>query len=134
LCADLGLNPVVDPSNDSPVHRRNRVRHELIALLNDIAARDIVPVLTRQADIMRLDNEALDTLAAAIDPTDARALATAPTALARRAIRSWIATTHPPDLGTVDRVLAVARGEATRCDLGGGRRIERTNMRLRIES
>ena len=29
LCAELGLSPVVDPTNASPAWRRNRVRREL---------------------------------------------------------------------------------------------------------
>ena len=52
----------------------------------------------------------LDELAAALDPTDARALAAAPLPLARRAVRRWLTCEHPPDLATVDRVLQVARG------------------------
>ena len=34
LCADLGIQPVHDPSNDDPRFRRNRVRHELLPLLD----------------------------------------------------------------------------------------------------
>lgn len=134
LCRDLGLTPVVDPTNDSPAHRRNRVRHELLPLLVDVSERDIVPVLVRQAEVLRLDAEALDAASASIDPTNARALADAPPALARRAIRTWLTEEHPPDLATVDRVLAVARGEATGCDVSAGRRVQRTQQRLRIES
>jgi tRNA(Ile)-lysidine synthase len=33
LCASLGFDVVHDPSNLDPVHRRNRVRHELLPLL-----------------------------------------------------------------------------------------------------
>lgn len=42
-----------DASNQSPKHRRNRLRHEALPLLDDIFARDVVPILTRfgsQAD------------------------------------------------------------------------------------
>ena len=35
-----------------------------------------------------------------------------------------------PDAATVERVLAVARGEATGTDLGGGRRVTRQHQRL----
>ena len=38
LCGELGLEPVRDPSNDDPAFRRNRVRHELLPLLDDVAA------------------------------------------------------------------------------------------------
>lgn len=135
LCAAVGLVPVADPSNLDPAHRRNRVRHELLPLLDAIAERDVVPVLARQADLLRDDAALLDELAAAIDPTDAGALATAPPALARRAIRRWLrdgAEQHPPDRATVDRVLAVAGGSATACDVGGGRAVRRTRGRLSL--
>ncbi len=140
LCLALGLDPVVDPSNHDPAYRRNRVRHELIPLLSAVAARDVVPVLARQADLARDDMVLLDELAVAVDPTDARALAAAPAALARRAVRSWLRTAgpggpeqHPPDAAAVARVLAVARGEAVACELAGGWRVARTAGRLRLE-
>ncbi|MGH9259143.1 MAG: tRNA lysidine(34) synthetase TilS, partial [Acidimicrobiales bacterium] len=45
LCDALGLDPVADPTNDDPALRRNRVRHELLPLLDAVAARDVVPVI-----------------------------------------------------------------------------------------
>src|SRR5205085_4964171 len=74
LCQFMGLTPVDDPSNADPAHRRNRVRHELLPLLDVIAQRDVVPVLARQASLLRDEAELLDGFAAALDPTDARAL------------------------------------------------------------
>ena len=47
-----------------------------------------MPVIARQADLARADAALLDELAAALDPTDARALAAAPAPLARRAVRA----------------------------------------------
>jgi len=130
LCASFGLEVVHDPSNSDPRHLRNRVRHELLPTMQQLAQRDLVPVLTRQADLARDESDLLDELAAALDPTDAKALAAAPTALARRAVRHWISGEHPPDAATVERVLAVARGDATGTDLGGGRRVTRQHQRL----
>jgi tRNA(Ile)-lysidine synthase len=140
LCAALGLEPVADPTNDDPAFRRNRVRHELLPLLDAIAQRDVVPVIARQADGARADAAVLDELAAALDPTDARALAAAPEALARRAVRAWLRESgpggperHPPDAAATERVLAVARGEAVACELAGGWRVARSRGRLRLE-
>ena len=132
LCAGLGLEPVVDPTNADPAFRRNRVRHELLPLLDAIAERDVAAVVARQAEHLRDDAELLDELASALDPTDARALAAAPVALARRAVRRWLTAEHPPDAATVERVLAVARREAKACELPGGARVTRSGMRLRV--
>jgi tRNA(Ile)-lysidine synthase len=131
LCAELGLTPFADPTNDDPAFRRNRVRAELVPLLDAIGERDVVAVVARQARHLRDDADLLDEMAATIDPTDAKALGNAPPALARRAVRRWLAAEHPPDAATVERVLAVARGEAKACELAGGDRVERSRMRLR---
>jgi len=135
VCATEGLPPVTDPSNVDPAHRRNRVRAELLPLLADIAERDVVPVLARQAVLLRDEADALDGIVTALDPTDAGALAGAPPALARRAVRRWLVDgqDHPPDAATVERVLAVARNEARATDVGAGRRVLRTRNVLRLE-
>jgi len=138
LCDALAVDVVHDPMNADRAFRRNRVRHELLPLLDAIAARDVVPILTRQAALLRDDADLLDALAAALDPTDARALAAAPVALARRAVRRWLRVTsdaecHPPDAATVERVLAVARGAQRATDVGGGRSVTRSRGRLTIE-
>jgi len=134
LCAELGLTPARDLSNDDAAFRRNRVRHELLPLLDDVAERDVTALLARQADLVREDSALLDALADAIDPTDARALAAAPAPLARRAVRAWLRDDHPPPAAAVERVLAVARGEAVATEVGRGRRVARSGQRLRLES
>jgi len=132
LCDALGLPVVHDPSNLDARHLRNRVRHELLPLMNELSARDVGPVLARQAALVRDDDDLLERLAGELDPTDARALAGAPVALARRAVRRWLATSHPPDAATVERVLAVARGEAIATEVGSGRRVQRHRQRLAL--
>ena len=135
LCAALGLDPVDDPSNRDPRFRRNRVRHDLLPLLADISERDVVPVLARQAELMAADSDLLDELAGGVDPTDARALVAAPLALSRRALRRWLRDgdeRHPPSSAEIERVLAVASGEAVACELAGGRRVSRSGGRLRV--
>ncbi|MSV79378.1 MAG: tRNA lysidine(34) synthetase TilS [Actinobacteria bacterium] len=132
LCAAFELEVVHDPSNLDPRHLRNRVRHELLPLLADLSRRDPTPVLTRQADLVRDESDLLDELAAALDPTDANALAAAPVPLARRAVRRWLTADHPPDAATVERVLAVARGEAVAAEVGGGRRVARRHRQLTL--
>ena len=59
-----------------------------------------------------------------LDVTDARALRAAPPPVARVAVREWLRADHPerhpPDAATVERVLAVARGERDRHRRGPG--------------
>lgn len=137
VCASLGLRTVRDPSNDDPAHLRNRLRHEVLPLLADVAGRDPVPLLVRAAEHSRAAADELAARAAMIDPTHAAALAAAPPELARRAIRTWLRAQslerHPPDAAAVDRVLAVARGEVVATEIGGGFRVARTGGRLRVE-
>jgi len=132
VCELLQWTPVSDPSNNDHSLLRNRIRQQILPLLNEAAHRDLTPILSRQAALMADDSDLLDELAAEIDPTDAKALAGAPVALARRAIRHWLAGNHPPDAASVERVLAVARGEVIACELPGGFRISRTNQRISI--
>lgn len=132
LCQAEGIDVVVDPTNDDLTFARNRVRHELLPRLADMSGRDPVPVLVRQADLLRDDSDLLDALAGELDPTDARQLAEAAPALARRAVRAWLSGDHPPDLASVERVLAVARGDALACEVAGGRRVSRSGQRLRL--
>ena len=134
LCRTLAIDVVDDPSNRLPIHLRNRVRAELMPLLDRLSERDLVPVLARQASLWRDDAELLDALAAELDPTDARALASAPIALARRAVRAWLTVDHPPDLASIERVLDVASGHAGACETNDGRRVSRHNQRLSLES
>ncbi len=145
LCARLGLQPVDDPANEDPAYLRNRVRHELVPMLCDLARRDVVPILARQAGLLADDASLLDELAGELDPTEVRSLMEAPSPLARRALREWLRRAHPPDAATVDqgahppdsatveRVLSVAGGRSRAADVGSGRRVRRSKGRLHLE-
>lgn len=136
VCAHLGLLTVTDPTNASPEPVRNRIRHEVLPLLATIGARDPVPILARQADLLRADAAYLEA-AASLDPADARALRAAPPALARRAVRRWLRPVlggYPPDAQAIERVLAVARGEVRAAEIAGGVRVSRREGRLAIHA
>ena len=142
LCESEGLQPFRDPSNEDRQFRRNRIRREVIPLLCEVAERDVVPVLARQAELLSEEAELLDELAGELDPVDASRLRAAPAPLARRALRGWLrnpdhggdAEAHPPSAAEVARVMAVAQGLVTACELAGGRRVSRRAGRLRIQS
>lgn len=129
VCARLRLAPVADPMNDELHFRRVWLRRAVIPYLERGAQRDLIEVLARQADLLRDDSELLEDLAAEFDPTDAATLAGMPIALARRVVRAWLGP-PPPALATIDRVLAVARGERPAVELPGGDRLERVGGRL----
>ena len=133
LCDELGLAPVCDETNRDPAFRRNRVRHEALPLLDDVAGRDVVAVLARMAAVLGEDRDLLDELSASVDPVDAGALRAAPLPLARRAIRRLLADPYPPDAAAVERVLGVARQEAVGCEVAGGARVRRSGDRLHVE-
>jgi len=149
LCAALGLAVVTDPSNLDPRFRRNRIRHEVLPLLTDIAQRDVVPLLVRTAGINReLDgwlNDQAGRLeladvprdAAEVDSTvDAAVLRAAPRPVAVAAVRAWwreiTGSVHPPDSAALGRILDVAAQRAVSADVVGGWRVARTGDRLRL--
>ncbi len=140
LCARLDLTVVDDPSNADPAYRRNRIRHEVLPLLDDIAGRDVAAVLARQAPLLRDVLDHLDDQigSSELDVTDAAALAALPSAVAAHAVRVWLrscsADGHPPDAASVRRVLDVAAGTARATEVSGGHRVVRTAGRLRIEA
>jgi tRNA(Ile)-lysidine synthase len=136
VCAGLDLDVLVDPMNDDRAFRRVAIRHDVLPLLSSLAERDLVPVLARQAAILRSDSEYLDELAAnmwpGVDGARAAALAALPEPLARRAVRRWLGA-PPPSMAEVERVLAVAAGDARSTQLAGGRAVRRSAGVLRFD-
>ncbi|WP_280317649.1 tRNA lysidine(34) synthetase TilS [Nocardia wallacei] len=97
LCADLGLDPHEDPHNSAPEFTRVRLRTEVLPLLEETLGGGVAPALARTAEQLREDGDLLDALAEQLlqSASDGPALsietlATAPVALRRRAIRSWL--------------------------------------------
>jgi tRNA(Ile)-lysidine synthase len=133
-----------DETNDSPDYRRNRVRHELIAVMNDVAERDVVPVLARQAKLMYDERVWLDLLASGdgaltLDEADCRIVRTWPLARQRRWIREQLRSvdqgdgTHPPSADEVERALAVIAGTVVATEVSRGRRLSRRDQHLTLE-
>lgn len=139
VCAAEGLVPVVDPTNVDPAFRRNRVRHELLPLLDDIAGRDLVPLVARTAAQARavVDHLEVEAAAAVPDPTDVAALRAAPVVLATTALRRWLrqcsSDGYPPDAAALERVLSVVDGATRATEVGGGWRVARRSGRLLLE-
>jgi tRNA(Ile)-lysidine synthase len=139
-----GYTALHDETNDSPDFRRNRVRHELIAVMNDVADRDVVPVLARQAKLMYDERVWLDQLARGddalpLDEADCRVVRTWPLARQRRWLREQLRRadegdgTHPPMADEVERALCVVAGTVVATELSGGRRLSRRDQHLTLE-
>lgn len=139
LVAAEGVDVVVDGSNFDLSHKRNLVRARVLPELNRVAARDLVPVLARQASLARdavafLDEAARD---AVPDTGDVAALRDAPQVLRRRRLRDLARGTddasHPPSAAEVDRMEAVVLGDAVATEVSGGRRLARRRGRLKLD-
>jgi tRNA(Ile)-lysidine synthase len=133
LCAKLRLAPAHDVMNDDVRHRRVWLRREVFPALERGAARDLVPLLVRQAEVLRAETALLDDAVADVvepdGPLDGARVDALPLALARRAVRRWLGV---PPVGTteVEAVLDVARGSARATELHDGRRVERVGNQL----
>jgi len=136
--------PRHDESNDSSAFQRNRVRHELLVQMADIAQRDVVPVLARQALLMHdervwLDELGRDDRATDLASADCRVVRQWPTARLRRWLREQLRSSdegdgsHPPSAQEIDRALRVVRGDAVATEISGGRRLARRGQRLTLE-
>lgn len=137
VCRYFALTPSDDPMNDDEAFTRVAIRRRLMPLAEEIFGRDPVPLLNRHADT------ALDALtvvrqcAETIDPRDVAALNEAPMAVASEALRGWIreqtGSDHNVDMASIQRVMAVVRGEVVATEVVGGHRVARTAGRLRVE-
>ncbi|HEY5854688.1 MAG TPA: tRNA lysidine(34) synthetase TilS [Aldersonia sp.] len=135
MCVDLGVEVHDDPHNVAPEFTRVRLRHEVLPLLEDVLGGGVVAALGRTADQLRDDSDVLDDLAAdlldrarmAADldaDLDTAVLASAPAAVRRRAIRSWlldagakaVTATH---LYAIDHLVVRWRGQGG-VAVGGG--------------
>ncbi len=140
LVAAAGLRTVVDPTNRDLSLRRNLVRARVLPELSAVAGRDLVPVLARQASLLREDAAFLDLAAATAIPDvlDVAALRAAPPALRRRAMRGLARLdapdgTHPPSAAELERIDDVVLGGAVATELAGGRRLSRRRGRLTLD-
>jgi tRNA(Ile)-lysidine synthase len=116
-----GLSWREDPTNADPVHRRNRIRHELIPYLEARFNPRVREALARSAALLAeeasfVEDQAAALLARARKPGDAvvlsrDALRSAPRAVARAAVRAALAEAgggRGLTQGHVDRVLKLA--------------------------
>jgi tRNA(Ile)-lysidine synthase len=137
LCRHMGLVVADDSMNNDPQHTRVAIRLHVMPALADALGRDPVPLLNRHADLAGDALDLIGELAAGVDPTDTRALAAAPRALATEVLRRWLSeqagSSTPPDSASVQRVLDVVAGVCVATEIEGGHRVARSANRLRFE-
>jgi tRNA(Ile)-lysidine synthase len=132
-----------DETNDDPAFRRNRVRHDLMAMLDEVAGRDVVPILARQAALLFdervwLDELSKDDEAMTLETADCRVLRAWPRARLRRWLRAQLRAPdvgdgdHPPSADEVERAIAVVEGTVIATELSGGRRLSRRAQHLML--
>jgi tRNA(Ile)-lysidine synthase len=142
--SENGLTPRHDESNDDLSFRRNRVRHQLMPLLMEVAERDVVPLLARQAEVLFDDRAWLAELMATdvarpLESVDCRELRDWPRARLRRWLRAQLSLRddlgeeHPPSSAEIERALRVVDGDVVAAQLEGGRRLSRRAQRLALE-
>ncbi len=131
IAVELGLPFVDDPANEDRAHLRNRVRAELLPMLERDYRTGIGGVLARVGSLAAADDQLIDEIArhipiveehnAVMIPT--ATLATVPTAVASRAVRMGLRRLFDPYAGTgadVDAVLRVAVGGMDSATITGG--------------
>ncbi|HET7910172.1 MAG TPA: tRNA lysidine(34) synthetase TilS [Nitrospira sp.] len=123
-----GLSYRQDSSNLTRLYRRNRIRHDLLPVMEEITP-GIVRRLERQADILRADDaylkEVVDGLYRSLITVDANgkqrfdceAVTALPVALKRRLLRQILTVSDPdrraPAVRVVDGLLRALSGNAT---------------------
>lgn len=94
-CRALGLFWWDDPHNTDPTFTRVRLRHEVLPLLEDVLGGGAAEGLARTAELLGVDDDELDRLAAAVPVSgdgslDVRRLEPLPPAVLTRVIRRWL--------------------------------------------
>jgi len=131
-----------DASNKAPFTPRNRLRNEVLPLLEEIMERDVVPALARAEESSRDDQACLDALLGVLDLLDPQGrlflpkLRKLPAVLRYRALFSYLRQQRVPDLSRelITRCMALLDPQGPpRLSLPGGRCLRRRSARLFVE-
>jgi tRNA(Ile)-lysidine synthase len=126
-----------DASNTDPRFTRNRLRHDMVPLLEESFGREIKRALWRTADILSAEEEFLGSHTPPVQTELAVAAVRAlPLALQRRVLHAWLELNEVADLGydDVENVRALL-GDArpAKVNLSAGRHARRRAGKLFVE-
>ncbi len=127
-----------DASNENREITRNAVRLDLLPLMNEIARRDVTPLLARFAETAAEESRWMNQAARADDHYRLEGISChslqrwAPPRLQRWLRRQLALDGYPPSRAEVERAMSVIRGEVTACELSGGRRLSRRKQHLAL--
>lgn len=134
-----------DDSNADPAYLRNRVRHELLPLLEQGYSTGIRDVVRKTMEVLAAEDEWMDLLARELadrcrvgGALDGTMLASHPLAARRRAIRLWLMGAGVPEaLVDFDRVASVdgllgRKSGSQSLDIGMGYRVIRSYTQLTV--
>jgi tRNA(Ile)-lysidine synthase len=127
-----------DATNTDKAHQRNRMRHEIIPMLEKKFGREIRKSVWRSAEILSAENDWLESLTE--PPTrelPVPELRKMPVARQRRLILSWLKKMGVPDAGyrEVELVRSLAAGNTTpaKINLPGGLHARRHAKKIFLE-
>ncbi|HSI11025.1 MAG TPA: tRNA lysidine(34) synthetase TilS [Chthoniobacter sp.] len=127
---------IEDASNSDRKFTRNRLRHEIIPLLEQAFGREIRRAMWRSAEILRAEDELLGDLLGPVTPElSVPALAIEPVAVQRRRLHAWLKSQSVPDVGfaEVEAVRALLGSRTAKANLPGGWHARRRAKRLFLE-
>ena len=142
----LGMVPIFDPSNTSLEYKRNRIRHELLPLIEEISP-GATAALVRYSQLAAAEDSYLDSVAAALVAAhvddqgrlEVRDISGIDVVLQRRAIRLWLQSVFPAGLEIAQerveavRALGLTGQGGSRIQIGAGWQVVRTGGHLRTE-
>jgi tRNA(Ile)-lysidine synthase len=128
-----------DASNADPRHTRNRLRHEVVPLLNKVFGREVRRALWRSAEILREEDAVLaaspELVAAQDRELPLAVVKPLPLALQRRLLLSWLRARGIANVGfeEVESVRGLLAGAGAKVNLPGDHHARRRAGRLFVE-
>jgi tRNA(Ile)-lysidine synthase len=134
VCNEAGISYVKDPSNSDPRFLRNRIRNELLPLACDIAKRDIVPIIARQSEIIKAEDNFLDAVASAKFTDEVEKLKTLDEVVLKRVLKKLIKKDreYDPSAEDVKKAYEVLMGKIKTAEVRGGYSVYLQDNRLRV--